>query len=125
MTMRVLEECPGCRVAPGQSHKDDCDHARCPDCGEQLFFHDCQEWPEDADGPNRDAIWHGIDPRAEVAHTQDWWTTAVGIDHPVEDFSRVSFAEALKQITWDPNGQRYVIGDIDEQRLDQAIASSR
>lgn len=124
MIQQPLEECPGCRVAPGRAHDEDCDHARCPDCGEQLFFHECEAWPEDADGPDRPALWHGIHPDEEVARKLNWWTTAVGIDHPVEDFTRVSFAVHLKQVTWDPQAQRYVIGEIDEGRIDAAIQIS-
>lgn len=51
-----LKECPGCRVALGGAHEDECDHALCPDCGEQLIFHDCEHWGEDADGPDRPAL---------------------------------------------------------------------
>lgn len=120
----MLEECPGCRVAPGRPHDEDCDHARCPDCGEQLIYHDCQLWPDDADGPSRAAIWHGIDPKAEVAHTANWWTTAVGIDHLVEDFTRVSWAIALNQVTWNPQTQRYDIGQLDNAELDRRMRSA-
>jgi hypothetical protein len=118
------ENCLGCVVAPGNPHGEDCDHAVCPDCGEQLLFHDCEHWPEDAEGPNRPALWHGVDPRAEVARTLNWWTTAVGVDRLVEDYTRVLFATALGQVTWDPQAQRYVIGQVDNAALDRAIADS-
>lgn len=123
-TPHTLEECPGCRVAPGQQHDEDCDHAACPDCGEQLLLHECEHWAQDAEGPDRAAVWHGIDPRTELARTLNWWTTAAGFDHLVEDYTRVVFAIALEQVTWDREAQRYVIGEIDEPRLDQAIANS-
>src|SRR5699024_6887795 len=100
----TLEECPGCQVAVGMTHDNDCDHARCPDCGEQLFFHDCDHWPEDADGPDRPAMWHGVDPRIEVARARDWWTTISMLtgSEEAEDCTRVLIAEALGQITWNP-----------------------
>lgn len=120
----TLEECYGCGVSPGTAHEDDCDHARCPDCGDQLFFHDCDHWPEDADGPDRPAIWHGVDPRAEVARTLGWWTTAAGIDEPVEDHIRVLTAEALGQIRWNPDKQRYDLHAIDETAIDRSLAGS-
>jgi hypothetical protein len=42
----------------------------------------------DAESPDWPALRHGIDPRAEVARTLNWWTTKVGINHPVEDCTR-------------------------------------
>jgi hypothetical protein len=119
-----LEACPGCIAEPGQPHGEDCDHALCPDCGEQLLFHDCEHWPANADGPNRPAIWHGINPMAEVARAQGWWTTATNIGHLVEDYTRVMFAEVLGQISWAPTTQRYVVERINNTELDQAIARS-
>jgi hypothetical protein len=111
--------CRGCRAAPGRPHEDGCDWARCPDCGEQLFGHyDC-EAPQP--GPERPALWHGVDPRCEVAQVAGWWTTVVGIDHLVEDTTRVLYAHGLGQIHWDPTAQRYVIDAIDEAALDQAV----
>ncbi|HET9656410.1 MAG TPA: hypothetical protein VFP72_13725 [Kineosporiaceae bacterium] len=114
----TLDVCPGCRVEPGQPHGDDCDHACCPDCGEQLIFHDCEHWAADAEGPDRAALWHGVNPRAEVAQTLNWWTTAVGIDHLVEDYTRVLYAIYAKNafVTWDPRAQRY--------QIDQAAAQA-
>jgi hypothetical protein len=122
----TLKECPGCRVAPRKPHDEDCDHAQCPDCGEQLFMHDCEHWPARAKGPNRPALWHGIDPRTEIAHSLNWWTDGrlYGVDYPVEDYNRVGFAIALKQIAWNPRTQRYDIGRINEAALDRAIANS-
>jgi hypothetical protein len=120
-----LEDCPGCLAAPSESHGEDCDHARCPDCGEQLLFHDCEHWDEDADGPTRPALWHGVDQRAEVARILGWWTTAAGMDRLVEDYTRVLFADALGQTAWNPRTQRYDIGAVDEAALDRAIADSR
>ena len=119
------EICSGCSAAPGTPHDEDCDHAACPDCGEQLLMHDCDRWPAGADGPDRPAIWRGVDPSAEVARTLDWWTTAVGIDHLVEDYTRVTIAEGTGQITWDPGAQRYTIGTIDEAAIDQVLADPR
>jgi hypothetical protein len=113
-----LEECCGCRAMPGGDHGEGCDHARCPECGEQLI--QCGDHA-DSDRPAR---WHGVDQRAEVARELNWWTTAVGIDYLVEDYTRVLFAAALGQITWDPQAQRYVIGQIDNARLDDALAQS-
>lgn len=96
-----LEKCVGCPALPGEAHGDRCDHARCPECGEQLescFDHEDSERP---------ALWHGIDQRAEVAQARDWWTTAVGIDHLVEDYTRVLYAIARDEVEWDPEAQRY------------------
>ena len=115
----ALEECYGCAVPPNTPHEDGCDRARCPDCGDQLLLHDCEFWPGDADGPDRPALWHGMSPSEEVARKLSWWTTAAGIDHLVEDHMRVSVAEALGQITWNPRTQRYDIQAIDEQAIDR------
>lgn len=120
-----LETCYGCGAAPQSYHQEHCDWARCPDCGEQLLLHDCDHWPDDADGPDRSAIWHGITPSDEVAQACNWWTTAVGIDHLVEDDIRVLIANHLRQITWNPREQRYDIGDIDNAAIDQVLARSR
>ena len=65
--------------------------------------------------------WHGVDQRAEVARQLGWWTTAAGIDHLVEDYTKVLVAAALGQITWDPQAQRYAIGQIDEAAIDRAM----
>lgn len=116
-----LTECPGCGAAPGTDHADAglCDHARCPECGEQLIM--CGEH-EDCERPAR---WHGVDQRAEVARNLGWQTTAVGIGHPVEDYERVLFAEDLGQVTWNPETQRYDIGRIDEAAIDEAGRQAR
>ena len=111
------ERCPGCHAAPHKSHDDWCDHARCPECGEQLI--QCDEHDS-----SRRARWHGVDQRAEVARKLSWWTTAVGIDHLVEDYTRVLFASALGMITWDAKDQCYAIGQVDEAGLDAAIERS-
>jgi hypothetical protein len=108
-----LQTCPGCGAAPGTDHGEECGHARCPGCGEQ--FIGCGEHE------SGNARWHGVDQRAEVARQLGWWTTAVGIDHLVEDYTKVLFADALGQITWDPEAQRYVIGQIDEAAIDSAL----
>lgn len=121
-SVNQLVGCPGCAAAPDTAHEEDCDHACCPDCGEQLFMHDCDEWADDADGPNRPAAWHGVDPTAEVAHQLGWWTTVVGINHPVEDYTRVNVAADLDMVTWDPENQRYVVGVINEGELDRALS---
>lgn len=120
-----LETCPGCIAAPGTPHGEDCDHACCPDCGEQLLFHDdCEYWPDDADGPDRPAIWHGINPQAEVARKLNWWTLHAPTGRRVEDYTRVTIAEMCGQVTWDRQAQRYVIGRIDETAFDRAVADS-
>lgn len=119
--MDALEQCPGCGAAPGRTHEEDCDHAACPECGEQLLMHECQV---SAGGVVRPASWHGLDQRAEVAQAMGWWTTAAGIDHLVEDYTRVLFAIALRQVTWDREAQRYVIGQVDEAVLDRQIHGS-
>jgi hypothetical protein len=108
-----------CGAAPGTDHGEWCDHARCPECGEQLIA--CGEH-DDCDRPAR---WHGVDQRAEVARELGWWTTATGIDHLVEDYTRVLFAAALGQISWDPDDQRYVIGQVDEAAIGRAMNRSR
>ena len=114
-TSTGLEDCVGCGAAPGADHGDWCDHARCPECGGQLIA--CDEH-DDSDRPAR---WHGVDQRAAVARELGWWTTAVGIDHLVEDYTKVLVAAALGQITWDPQAQRYAIGQIDEAAIDRAM----
>jgi hypothetical protein len=112
-----LRDCGGCGIPPGGDHLDECDHALCPECGEQRIFHDEHE----SDRPSR---WHGISPQKEVAQRLGWWTTAIGIDHLVEDYTRVLFADALGQIAWDRETQRFRIGQIDEVALDAAIKQS-
>lgn len=116
-----LENCADCAAVPGAAHEDGCDWARCPCCGEQRLM---LELSGD-EHTNRPAIWHGIDPKTEVAHKLNWWTTAAGIDHLVEDYTRVLYAEGLKQITWDPEAQRYAIGVIDEAALDRVANDPR
>jgi hypothetical protein len=115
-TAAGLETCPGCSAAPGTVHGEECGHARCPECGEQRIG--C-EVHEEGDRPAR---WHGLDQQAEVARKLNWWTVATGIDHLVEDYTRVVFAGGLGQITWDPEAQRYVVGQIDEAAIDLAMS---
>ncbi|HEY3958513.1 MAG TPA: hypothetical protein VGM53_34550 [Streptosporangiaceae bacterium] len=110
-----LETCVGCGAEPGHSHHPECDHARCPSCGDQLIA--CSDHVNDT----RPALWPGIDQRAEVCQALDWWTTHPGIDHLVEHHEKVLFAEALGQITWDPAAQRYVIGQVNDDDLTQAM----
>jgi hypothetical protein len=119
MTEPALSACGGCGAEPGTDHGERCGHARCPECGEQLIG--CGEHADS----NRPARWRGIDQRAEVARRLDWWTTATGIDHLVEDYTRVLFAEVLGQIRWSPETQRYDIGQIDEAEIDEAGRKAR
>ena len=111
-----LENCDGCGAKPGADHGEGCDHARCPECGEQDIM--CGE-------SSRPARWHGVDPRDEVARKLGWWTPFAGFDHLVEDDTRVMFAEVLEQITWNPEAQRYDVGVIDEAAIDAAGLLSR
>jgi hypothetical protein len=108
-----LHNCSGCGVPPGCDHEDGCDHAMCPECGQQRLMHDEHE-------SSRPSRWHGIDPAAQVCRQLGWWTTAAGIDHLVEDYTRVLFAEG-RGVTWDPDAQRYRIGQVDESAIDAAI----
>ncbi len=112
-TAPSLDHCGGCGAAPGQDHGERCSHARCPECGEQLIG--CALHADSA----RPAVWHGVDQAAEVARKLGWWTTAAGIDHLVEDYTRVLFAEGLGQVRWDPARQQYEIGVVDEAALDR------
>lgn len=112
------QPCRGCDAEPGQHHSEGCDHAACPDCGDQQYSCDC------AADTGRPALWHGVDPRAEIARTLNWWTSASGIDRPVENYTRVLFAIELGQVAWDPQTQKYTIGNIDNAALDRAIARS-
>lgn len=104
-----LQPCYGCRVQPGENHQAGCDWARCPDCGEQLIFHECEWWEDDE--PDRPSTWHGLDPKAEVARAMGWWTTAVGIEGPVEDSMAVLLAAARDLIGWNRETQRYNFPD--------------
>lgn len=113
----TLETCPGCLANVDSPHGDGCDHAKCPGCGEQLIFHDCE-----VGGQDQPAIWHGVDPRAEVARELNWWTTAVGIDHLVEDYTRVVVAVAMDMVRWNPDTQRHDIGTVDNAEIDRAMA---
>jgi len=117
------EPCCGCQAAPGTAHDEDCTHAQCPDCGEQLYMHECELDPN-GNGPGRPALWHGLDQRARVARELGWWTAVVGIDHLVEDYSRVVVAVALGQVVWDRQAQAYVIGHIDKRELDRVLGCS-
>jgi hypothetical protein len=114
-----LHDCYGCGAKPGTDHEDGCGHADCPECGTQLI----QCFDHEASG--RPARWHGINAQAEVAQGLGWWTTAVGIDHLVPDYTRVLFARVLGQVTWNPEAQRYDVGRIDEAAIDEAGRRSR
>jgi hypothetical protein len=111
-----LEDCCGCGAAPDTAHDRDCDWAACPECGEQLLLHACG-LPDSGRPP----LWHGIDQRCEVARAMNWWATAVGVDHLMEDYTRVTIAIALRQVAWDQRTQKYVIGSIDEAELDRVL----
>lgn len=91
------KECPGCRAEPDTPHEDDCDHAHCPGCGEQLLLHDCG----DSDRPS---IWHGIRPDEEAAITADMW-----FFHSAPDIRRYvpDCARARMQLDWDASDQRF------------------
>lgn len=86
-------------------------------------MHYFSEPAEDGCNP-RSALWHGYDQQAWVARTLGWWTTAAGIDHLVEDYTRVMYAVSLGQVTWDRDTQAYTIGSIDEAMLDRALERS-
>jgi hypothetical protein len=60
-----------------------------------------------------------------VARDRSWWTTASGIDHLVEDTTRVLLADAHGYITWDRQAQRYAVGEVDEAELDRLMMSAR
>lgn len=108
--LRTLTSCPGCRVIPGEYHEKMCDHALCPECGDQDIA--CGE-------SSRPALWHGASQAAQVARELNWWTYANDLGRFIEDHARVITAEMLGQITWNPDLQRYSIGMIDESELDR------
>lgn len=93
----LTEECPGCRVTPGEHHDDECDHAHCPGCGEQLLMHDCG----DSDRPS---LWHGDNPAAIKAHELGWMEK-----HPAPNISgpvpQEAYVRALRD--WDPTTQTW------------------
>jgi hypothetical protein len=118
---RLLGNCPDCGVAPGENHTDaECDWAQCPGCGQQLLM--CDGACDGYDG--RPAIWHGMDQQFAIARQLGWWTTTAGIDQLVEDTTRVTVAAAPGMITWNRDIQTYIIGQIDEGRLDATLAES-
>jgi hypothetical protein len=106
-----LLECGGCMAVPSTAHGQDCDHAHCPECGEQ--------WIMCGHESDRMSVWRGVDERAAVAHQQNWWTTRTDIDHLVEDYTRVIIAISLGQITWDAEAQTYRVVRIDNAELDR------
>ena len=101
---KLLQVCAECAVAPGQAHEEDCDHASCPECGEQLLLHDEHR-------QTRPALWSGIDPREQMARELGWWTVRAEAGL-VEDFDSVTEARVRGYVEWDPVQQRYRKGRI-------------
>jgi hypothetical protein len=66
----------------------------------------------------------GTDQEAVVARKLGWWTTVAGIDHPVEDYTRVTFACGLGQVTWNRETQHHDIGQIDAAAIVRAMNCS-
>ncbi|MFC7344603.1 hypothetical protein [Saccharopolyspora griseoalba] len=103
-----LESCGGCGVQPGEAHAQvnpgDCDWAHCPDCGEQLLLHDCEHWDEDADGPDRPSIWHGVRPDTDAAVKAGYFFW-----HPAPDINRYVPDEGMARarLEWNPETQKY------------------
>lgn len=114
-----LGPCGGCGAPPGGVHGEECDWALCPACGEQRGS--CDHAGERLPA----SLWHGLDPRRDVARQLGWWTTAVGIDHLVEDYTRVFFARHLGQVTWNPETQELDFWRIDEDAIDEAGRKAR
>lgn len=92
-----LEECPGCAAPAGTWHDADCDHAACPDCGEQKIA--CEE-------TGRPAFWHGQRSEDLLALEHGWqiWIVDLGW---VEDGMRMGLERHRGAVSWDPVEQRW------------------
>lgn len=110
MPEHKLRNCPECSAEPGGIHPENCPHALCPDCGDQLLLHTCPHWAPGVDGPGRPPVWHGYDPTDKVAHTLNWM---------VPNYHRVQAAVRAGCITWDQKKQDWVIGHIDNDAIDR------
>jgi hypothetical protein len=106
--------CPECGVEPGQLHSPPCDVERCPDCGGQRFFCDCE--PGDAEASDTPRLpWSGEWPGLAECREFGWYCrrrpgvldwVACSADHPdaMEDLNRLG-AEGV----WDRERGRFVM----------------
>lgn len=104
MPNETTTNCPDCGVTPGQTHKENCDIARCAHTGEQRLqcgHEDCHttwtgQWPGDAECAEY-GWWIRMD--------SDLGWVPCAADHPeaTEDLNRLN-----THAHWDANAQRYI-----------------
>jgi hypothetical protein len=57
-TKEKPRRCPDCGVEPGSKHDDNCDVARCTECGGQRLSCDCENGSGDSD--TWEGLWPGV-----------------------------------------------------------------
>jgi hypothetical protein len=62
--------CPDCAVKPGKKHKENCDVARCLNCGGQRLSCDCKE--DEGYGDKWDGLWPGTKECYEKKYMAKW-----------------------------------------------------
>jgi primosomal protein N' len=107
--MSIKKTCPDCGVNPGELHEDNCDVARCKNCGWQLLFHDNCDDPENT-------TWTGEWPGVAECKEFDLWSyfgppwIVCKADHPqaVEDLNTLLVMAVKGEVIWDRGKERFV-----------------
>lgn len=92
-----LTDCGDCGVSPGNLHEDNCDVARCKNCGAQLFLH---SGFNNCDSPEN-TTWTGEWPGVLECRILGWYTSPESFWGETEDLNRLVHALATGQIKWD------------------------
>jgi hypothetical protein len=92
--METLRDCGDCGVTPGKMHEEDCDVARCKNCGMQLFLHSGCDEPENT-------MWTGMWPGVVECRVLGWYTDENSIWGKTEDLNRHVRALVRGELVWD------------------------
>lgn len=92
--MENLRDCGDCGVTPGQMHEENCDVARCKNCGMQLLLHSGCEEPENT-------LWTGIWPGVVECRVLGWYTDENSFWGRTEDLNRYVRALVRGELVWD------------------------
>lgn len=95
--MDILRSCGDCAVPPGAMHQENCDVARCKNCGAQLFLH---SGFNNCDSPEN-TMWTGTWPGVLECRVLGWYTDEDGFWGRTEDLNRFVRELATGKLVWD------------------------
>lgn len=119
MRLNGQYECPDCFAEPESFHRSPCYSAHCPSCGDLN-----ENWTCGCITKIGTSWWHGFFPIEESARRLGWYAFSPGCLYgPGPDFYRAEVAVSLGQMSWDSDQQIYAAVGVDDDAIDEHLAT--